>query len=177
MRISKYTILKYVCVISLELTIAACVSTQYFKKYDDKYKLPLFSLDKQIKKAEKDDIVEENESLKKAFENRIKKGEYAKKVPGKYKFNNVSEITFKPDKKIVFTKYNVYNKKTNRKVGEGYIALVDEKMDIDLLNYSNYISYITYIKVFNKDNPSENYEVKEPGFLTSFDFEKIEVNK
>ena len=50
-------------------------------------------------------------------------------------------------------------------------------MDIDLLNYSNYISYITYIKVFNKDNPSENYEVKEPGFLTSFDFEKIEVNK
>ena len=59
--------------ISLELTIAACVSTQYFQKYDDKYKLPLFSLDKQIKKAEKDDIVEENESLKKAFENRIKK--------------------------------------------------------------------------------------------------------
>ena len=77
----------------------------------------------------------------------------------------------------MFTKYNVYNKKTNRKVGEGYIALVDEKMDIDSLNYSNYISYITYIKVFNKDNPSENYEVKEPGFLTSFDFEKIEVNK
>ncbi|WP_022749832.1 hypothetical protein [Lachnobacterium bovis] len=176
MKISKYTILKYVCVISLEIVLAACIVKPHYDKYACKDDLPPLAIKAQLKKAEKDNISgnEEEKPLKKALENRIKKGEIVKKTPSKYKCNILPVFDLKKD--VYFTKYNIYNKKTNKKIGEGYITFVGRIIgnDADVyLMHSNFMGYITYIKVFNPDDPSENYEVKEPGYFTNFQFEKI----
>ncbi len=184
MRISKYTILKYVCVISVELVIAACVIDSYYEVYN-KGEKKLIAIDKQLSLAEKDNVIskkKDNESLTEAFENRIQKGEVAKKVSGRYQCDFVPACKF--EKNIYFTKYNIYNKKSNKKVGEGYIASVDEVIKNknlyqcyvaeNVISIDTYdVSYITYIKVHNPDDNTENYEVKEPGFFVNFDFKKI----
>ncbi|SES04518.1 hypothetical protein [Lachnobacterium bovis] len=173
MKISKYTILKYVCVISLEIVLAACIVKPHYDKYACKDDLPPLAIKAQLKKAEKDNISgnEEEKPLKKALENRIKKGEIVKKTPSKYKCNILPVFDLKKD--VYFTKYNIYNKKTNKKVGEGYIASTCEEIGDLEKSMEGDFNYITYIKVFNPDDPSENYEVKEPGYFTNFQFEKI----
>ncbi|WP_029067174.1 hypothetical protein [Lachnobacterium bovis] len=184
MKISKYSILKYVCVISVELVIAACVIDSYYKVYN-KGEKKLIALDKQLSLAEKDNVIskkEDNESLTEAFENRIQKDEVAKKVPGRYQCEFVSACKF--EKNIYFTRYDIYNKKSNKKVGEGFIAaakgVINDKDISQCYIYENAISkmtyevsYITYIKVYNPDNKDENYEIKEPGIFVNFDFKKV----
>ncbi|SFG36437.1 hypothetical protein SAMN04487761_11469 [Lachnospiraceae bacterium C7] len=181
MRISKYTILKYVCVISLELILVACIYNSEYRAYMNK-KESSIAIKKQLSLAEKDKVIEkkQGESLKQAFENRIQKDEFVKKTTGKYECKFISGCKF--PRNVYFTKYNVYNKKTNKKVGEGFIAPVNEKIGGECLeryvsDYSQYVSYIVYIKVFNPDNIEENYEVKEPGYFTEVCFKKVEEKK
>ena len=70
-------------------------------------------------------------------------------------------------KNIYFTKYNIYKKKSNKKVGEGYIASVDEVIknknlyqcyvSENVISIDAYdVSYITYIKVHNPDDNTEH---------------------
>ncbi|WP_029067520.1 hypothetical protein [Lachnobacterium bovis] len=174
MRISKYTILKYVCVLSLELVCVAWLIQSNYKGYREGKDKHLYAVEKLSSQWEKDTVVaekDEKESLNQAFENRIQKGEVAKKLPGKYQCKFVNACKF--EKNIFFTKYDIYNKKMNKKVGEGYIASVKE---IDAI-YKIYTPYITYIKVYNPSDKNENYEVKEPGYFSNFDFTKVEEDK
>ena len=173
----KYKVLKYVCVISLELVIAACVYNYAYENYK-KSDETRFAIEKQLNKSEEDNVVfygGDGESLKKAFENRIQKGEIIKKVPGKYRCKFTSVYKFKNEP--VFSKYYIYNKKTNKKVGEGYIALAFEMIGDSYRSIESNPNYISYIKVDNPDNPDENYIVKEPGSVMDFEFEKIEEEK
>lgn len=170
----KYTILKYVCVISLELILTACVYDHVREVYINSDK-ERYAIEKQLNKSEEDNVVVDDEPLKKAFQNRIQKDEVAKKAPGKYRCKFTSEYQYK--KNPVFSKYYIYNKKTNKKVGEGYIAPTCEVIGDFEKSMEGDFNYITYIKVYNPDDSNESYIVKEPGSVIDFEFEKMEESK
>ena len=74
MRISKYTILKYVCVISLELILVAFVYNSEYRAYMNK-KESSIAIKKQLSLAEKDKVIEKS---KENLLNRLLKIEFKK---------------------------------------------------------------------------------------------------